>query len=283
MNSETTALVAALTEQLETCPGWHKYAAGVKTLRENSGRQQFNYVFALCPRWFKTSACTGAFAAQLDPFGLLPHWRPAQMARLHLLLQLAAFVDAEEFFASVDALFTTADLNEQILLVQSLRFLPGQQRFVARAREAARSNIATVFCAVAHHSDYAQRYFDDAGWNQLVLKAAFLAVPIWSIAGLRERNSAQLAAMLSDYVRERQAAGRSVPWDLFCCLGWQARDAQDLAFLSTQYARGSQQIRDAIVLSLRENSAPEAGKLAITLAGDQAPELSWHEIAAQQN
>ncbi|MHC4925650.1 MAG: EboA domain-containing protein, partial [Planctomycetota bacterium] len=55
---------------------------------------------------------------------------------------------------------------------------------------------------------------DEAAWNQMVLKALFVEVPLAPITGLDERYNDDLAQMLTDFAAERSAAGRPVPGDL---------------------------------------------------------------------
>ncbi|HEX7028918.1 MAG TPA: EboA domain-containing protein, partial [Gammaproteobacteria bacterium] len=182
---------------------------------------------------------------------------------------------------SINALYKTADVNEMVLLGQSLAFVPHAELFLDRARESARSNIVTVFSSIAHDSDYPRRHFDQTAWNQLVLKAAFLAVPIWSIAGLKERNNPELVVMLRHYVNERQAAKRSVPWDLWCCIGWLAQSGDELEYLRQQWQSAGMKTQGAITLALSENPSKAAQATAgmLSLPGHPASELSWSKLA----
>jgi hypothetical protein len=68
-----------------------------------------------------------------------------------------------------------------------------------------------VFEAIACHNPYPFDYFDEAAWNQMVVKCVFTGAPINSIVGLEQRRNAELVQMLRDLVSERHAAGRSVP------------------------------------------------------------------------
>ena len=141
-----------------------------------------------------------------------------------------------------------------------------------------------VFSAIAHNSDYAQRFFDETAWNQLVLKAAFLAEPIWSIIGLRARNNAQLATMLRHYANERQAASRSVPWDLWCCIGWLAASDDELDYLQQQAGFADSRTLATITLALSENPQRAAQLLAKSLAqrlpANITGSLDWPRLAA---
>lgn len=267
--------------------GWNRLEQSLRELHEDFSNRRFFQLFALCPRWFEQQ--TNAVPADRhsewerhDPHGVLRGWQYPQLARLLVLLQVANGQARERYVASVNELYKTADVNELILLGQSLAFLPDAVLFVERARESARSNIVPVFSAIAHRSDYARRFFDPVAWNQLVLKAAFLAVPIWSIQGLKERNNPELVTMLRHYVAERQAARRSVPWDLWCCIGWLAQPGTDLEYLRQQWNSAQTKTQAAITLALAENPLPAAQTAAgmLSLPGHLTGELSWTQIAS---
>jgi|GEM_PF-1047734 len=269
--------------------GFEKLSHSLASLTHKPSQHAFFYLFAICPRWFekqKTSKNDALKLDDYDPFQVLQQWEHAQAARLVVLLSLANSVDQATYVTAINELFKTADVNEQILLVQSLRFIPHGECFVERAREAARSNIESVFSAVAHRNTFASLHFDSAGWNQLILKAAFLAVPIWSIEGLRARNNEALITMLHDYSLERHAASRAVPWDLYCCIGWQCSTDKMLAYLEHEFTRSNARIRAAIALSLQENphstAQPLATILAKNVAQTHAPQ-HWPTIASMGN
>ncbi len=71
-----------------------------------------------------------------------------------------------------------------------------------------------VFEAIACHNPYPSDYFDQAAWNQMVVKAVFVGTSIKNIAGIAERANPDLRQMLRDLISERQAAGRAVPTDV---------------------------------------------------------------------
>src|SRR5437763_133171 len=80
-----------------------------------------------------------------------------------------------------------------------------------RARDGARSSITPVFEAIACDNPYPFDYFDEAAWNQMVVKCVFNGTQIASIVGLHERRNAELIKMLRGLVSERNAAGRPLP------------------------------------------------------------------------
>lgn len=276
-------IIAQLLQQQQS-DAFVRLQQGLQKLQSEFTHKDFFYLFAICPRWFaKQKPEITNDLRELDVFGATAPWFYVQFARLYILLSVEAHLPSESFVAAVNQLFQTADVNELILLVQSLQFIPQSERFVARAREAARSNIESVFCALAHNSDYAYRCFDQSGWNQLILKAAFLAVSIWSIYGLRERNNPELVTMLLNYVEERQAAKRNLPWDLWACIGWRVQQENELAYLRMQCAKLDPVSRAAIVLALKENENHAANQLAVDIAAGHKElnldKLSWSYLA----
>ena len=301
-NISASSLIETLASRLqsEQNTGWVKLQNKIAST-EAFEPKAFFFIFAICSRWFSKAASTLSLEQnsiekkpELETESNVHYirmdkdentWSWVDVARVYLLLLLWQRNDSESYQQTYRDLYHSADVKESILLIKSLAFLPDTEAFISIAREAARSNITSLFSAIAHNNDYPMRYFDMSGWNQLILKAAFLAVPIWSIVGLKQRNNAALAEMLSDYARERQLASRSVPWDLWCCVGWSASTTQDLAALEKQFEQGDKQIKAAIALSLIENNDGEAHALGNRMAKQMhftkthsVPD-TWQEIA----
>jgi hypothetical protein len=145
-------------------------------------------------------------------------WSIDQAARALLALSLPAD-DPNSLIATLDKVFQTADVGESVALYQTLPLLPYPKRFRARAAEGIRSNMTSVFEAVALDNPYPSEYLDDAPWNQMVLKAVFVGSPLHRIIGIDERANSDLAGMLVDYARERRAAARPVEPELWRPVG----------------------------------------------------------------
>ncbi len=64
--------------------------------------------------------------------------------------------------------------------------------------------------AIIHRNPYPAVWLDEPAWNQLVMKAFFTDKDIGQITGLERRANKNLAGILNDYARERQAAGRAI-------------------------------------------------------------------------
>ncbi len=210
-------------------------------------------------------------------------WTRDQAARL--LLLLARPRDAG-FQPALDRLFAAADLAELVCLYQALPWLPSPERHVARAAEGVRSNMLPVFEAIAIGNPYPERWFDDGSWNQMVLKALFVGAPLHGIEGLDRRANVSLARMLVDYARERRAAGRTVPGDLWRPVGPFASNQRTLDEVRHAFADPDTVRSQAAALALAASPHPEAKSL---LSG--RPEiaeaihdgrLSWQSLAARQ-
>lgn len=287
-SSNLASYVQEIRETLtrEQPVGFEKLKAKLEGFNEFD-QKQFFYLFAICSRWFEKKQVTPQHLKlwkPLDHFKIIETWQWTHLSRLLLLLELANRNNEEQYTQLIKKLYDSADVNESILLIQSLAFIPNAAAFVDKAREAARSNITTLFSAIAHQTEYAYHYFDNAGWNQLVLKAAFLAVPIWSIYGLRKRNNGELATMLKDYARERQAAARIVPWDLWCCVAWSASTQTELEYLTQQLKKGDAKTQAAIALALTENTHDDAQQLGRQLTtkittSTLSNSLNWQAIS----
>ena len=110
-------------------------------------------------------------------------------------------------------------LEERAIVLRCLAILPITAATVQLFGEMQRTNTAFHFGAGALDSNLAVRALreggDDAGFtrddfHRLVLKTAFLDLPIWRMFGALDEADETLSAMLRDYATEREAAGRSV-------------------------------------------------------------------------
>jgi len=142
-------------------------------------------------------------------------WNQQDLARLLALLKLQQQIDAEIFLQLVEQQFHPGTPSEQASLLKSLSLLNNPAQFEPLARFATRSNVAEVFLALAHHNPFPALYFDETGWNQLILKALFNGFQLAKIIGLHERHNANLAESLRQFAFERQAAGRPVSEELW--------------------------------------------------------------------
>jgi hypothetical protein len=138
------------------------------------------------------------------------HWASDEAARVALLLA-SHHDDDHNFAARVDRLCTTAEVTEHVAYLKGFAVFPAATQLHGRAREGVRSSIGPIFEAIACRNPYPFDHFDEAAWNQMVVKCVFTGVSIETIVGLRERRNPELIQMLRDFVAERHAAGRPLP------------------------------------------------------------------------
>ena len=195
---------------------------------------------------------------------LRPGWNPSawsvdEAARALLILSFPA-VDENAYVGMVEQVFSTADVRESAALYRMLPLYPFPERFQARAAEGIRSNMTSVFQAVAYHNPYPSEYFDEGAWNQMVLKALFTDSPLYKVSGLDARVNPSLARMLVDYAHERWAAGRTVSPELWRPVGPFAADGY-LHDLERVLTGGEEMEQEAAALALVDANTPAATEL----------------------
>lgn len=205
-------------------------------LRAGAAERDLNLAISLAPRRL------GKADLALEPEDLVaaaqarPGWDPRgwsvdQAGRLVLLLAQEGAGPALN--ARLRGLLATADLSETITFLRGMPLYPDPALHLELAREGARAAMRPVFEAVAHANPYPMETFDEAAWNQLVLKALFIETTLEPIQGLDCRANPTLMRMLCDYAHERWAAGRRVSPELWRCVGpWaDAAARRDLAYV----------------------------------------------------
>ena len=201
-------------------------------LASSSYKRVFFTSFSAVPRYtgkqkLQLNEADLQVAQKLCPGWLPQFWRVDQAGRSFLVLSLFRELvenNDSEVSETLEQVFTAADIEELVALYQMLSLLPNPERYRLRAAEGVRSNITSVFEAVALRNPYPARYFDESAWNQMVLKALFVNSPLYLIQGLDERTNPTLSKMLVDYAHERWAAKRSISPELWRAMGVFADD-----------------------------------------------------------
>ncbi|WP_238153932.1 EboA domain-containing protein [Streptomyces xinghaiensis] len=126
---------------------------------------------------------------------------------------------------TLDRLYHQGTAAERRAVLLALPYLPGiGPEAVPLIEDALRANDTRLVAAAV--GPYAVRHLASHAWRHAVLKCLFTEVPVAAVAGLadRARGDAELARMLTDYARERTAAGRPVPPDLHHVLALTAEE-----------------------------------------------------------
>lgn len=197
-------LIAELVEVVARCAP----AAGAAWLRAQLGEPaKFAAAFAGAARRLGT-APAGEVALAIP-------WSSASSAdecgRAALLLAVIGERDADALI--VRDLVRRGDVRERQAVLRALAGLTGPERFVELAVDACRTNVQSVFEAIACDNAFPARYFPDAAFNQLALKALFIGAPVARIVDLSSRVTGELVRMVDAYASERRAAGRPIPDD----------------------------------------------------------------------
>lgn len=146
--------------------------------------------------------------SEMHPFGIKDITLD-RLFRAWWLLQLP-IEDKAKYIGTIENLFMSAEMNEQVALYSALPLLAFPHDWTGRTAEGIRSNIGSVLEAIMLDNPYPAMYLPDPAWNQLVLKAFFTDKDVNRILGLDDRANAPLAHTLIDLAHERWAAGRRV-------------------------------------------------------------------------
>lgn len=214
-----------------------------------------------------------------------PGWDPRglsvdQAARIAILLKAGG--EGERFRDLFVQLCRTADIAEQVAFYRGLPLYPNPDLLQHQAGEAARTNMRSVFEALAHNNPYPFEQFDQNRWNHMVLKALFIGSRLHPIQGLGQRANPELARILRDYAHERWAAGRPVTPELWRCVLASGEALDDLK----RALEGEDRLeRQGAALTLASSPDP-AAKALLDTAPDLAQaigagDLSWDSLAKQ--
>jgi hypothetical protein len=150
------------------------------------------------------------------PLAHPPGWTQDDAARVLLL----AAVPADAVPAQLESLYRYGDAAERRAVLRALDVvdLPGAgDAGLPLVHDALRTNDTRLVAAAL--GPYAAARLDADAWRQAVLKCVFVGIPLEAVSGLTERADAALAGMLAGFVRERVAAGRAVPADVWPVVG----------------------------------------------------------------
>lgn len=112
-------------------------------------------------------------------------------------------------------LFLHGDLEERAMVLRCLSLLPITPGTLRLLAEVQRTNTVSHFEAAVCESNLAVRAlehadFGEEDFNRLILKLAFLDLPLDRALGVEKRANRSLSRMLHGLATERRAAGRTV-------------------------------------------------------------------------
>jgi hypothetical protein len=150
--------------------------------------------------------------APLAPAAGGPHgWTVDDAARLYLLTRLP--LTGSALAKEVDDLYRYGDAAEKRAVLRALHLLDLGDEALPLVHDALRTNDTRLIGAAL--GPYGAAHLDPHAYRHGLLKCVFTGVPLAEVAGLRERRDAELARMFRAFARERVAAGRPVPADVW--------------------------------------------------------------------
>lgn len=139
---------------------------------------------------------------------IIEDWSTIRLARVWLLGLIED--EPSHYHQFVNRLFAYAEMEESVALYSALNILHYPELWISRCEEGIRSNIGAVQQAIMEQNRYPAKHLSKGAWNQLVLKSFFTEKNILKIVGLSERNNADLAHAIIDYIYERHSADRTI-------------------------------------------------------------------------
>jgi hypothetical protein len=201
-----TALERALLERLS--PDGHAFFSRAI---EQASTRAWGQAYALAGHKLVAEGPLGAIDELAELAWLWRDVPAAELVRIALLMRVCQGGTAPNLLSEC---FRQGDNGEKRAVLRSLVLMPEPAELCELASVGCRTNVVTVFEAIACENPFPARYLPEASFNQMVLKCAFVGLPLARVMGLDERRNADLARMAGDYAAERRAAGRSVPSDL---------------------------------------------------------------------
>ena len=218
INQVTSLLHGWLKPRASTAGlAWLNY--NIQEITQGAADKTFFTSFSAVPRYLGKEKLNLSIIDLEAANKIISGWKPVnwtvdQVGRTLLLLSYPS-QDSDKYVATIDKILAAADVGETIAFYQSLSLLPHPEKFQLRAAEGIRTNMTSVFNAVALNNPYPAEYLNDLAWNQMILKALFVGTPLHPIYGLERRNNQQLCQMLLDYADERLTARRTVNPELW--------------------------------------------------------------------
>jgi hypothetical protein len=202
----TPAALAAFDTQLERCaPEWdlQRFLTAYTATARSLGRTPLHAEAAAIP--------TESGPVPLTDF-------TSDVAGRALLLCRLADDAPARLEASVTAAYREGDTTEKVAVVRALALLPQAARFIDLALDAGRHNELGLFRALACDNPFPARHYSESAWNQLLMKAAFMSLPLERMWGARERDNAELSRMAQHYIEQQESAGRTFPPQLLAAM-----------------------------------------------------------------
>lgn len=151
-------------------------------------------------------------------------------------------------------LYLAGDMEEKTIVLRSMALRSITDATVRLLEEVQRTNVESHFAAGVLDSNLAIRArengaFDEDAFNRLVLKAAFLGLPLDRMIDATDGANPELSRMLQDLATEREAAGRGV-WADTCRMVAKAPTAGSIARIIGGLEHGDDRLRLSAAIAI---------------------------------
>ncbi|HET6992020.1 MAG TPA: EboA domain-containing protein [Bacteroidia bacterium] len=255
----------------------------VSEIRTNKTPNYLNTAFSKAIRLFGKGELGYSVEERSTANKICNSWTPPKTidkaVRILILLEIPAR-DENEYLKTIESLFESADLGEQVVIYSSLSLLAYPEKLVPRCMEGIRSNIGEVFEAVANENPFPAAYLSEDAFNQMTLKCLFVGKPLYKIENLHHRLNKNLARMAFDYAHERWAAGRELSpeiWQLVEAY-LQPDDMKDIIRLSRSENELERKAAAICCSQCQITQAEEIYALSEYRMQVESGELNWFDI-----
>ena len=223
MTKKTADLVQHWLESRLTPEQTDWFNGQLKKVEQSNSDRELHITLGLIPRRLGRADLSLTDTELADARTHVEGWNPNDWsvdiaARIVVMCQLAE-QRGDDFGDTLADLCRNADLAESIALYRGVSLYPASTILDQQIGVGLRTNMRSVFEAIAHRNPYPAEHFDENRWNHMVLKALFIDSTLAPIHGLDKRANPELARILCDYANERWAAGREVTYELWRCVG----------------------------------------------------------------
>ncbi|MGC6487890.1 MAG: EboA domain-containing protein [Planctomycetota bacterium] len=255
------------TTLLSDLLGPHREQADALRTELRTDRGRLPVVFPGLPRRFGKDPVGGGRRRLGDADVDLDAFRVCDLAAAYLCAALEVTAD------EVVDVFSHGDIEERAMLLRSLSFLPLGEVTGRLLVEVLRTNVVLHLEAAMCDHDVLARALaagavDRDTGDRLLLKFAFVDMPLARAFGAERHASAELSTMLQDLATEREAAGRAVWRDTWRMLG-RAPCPGALARLIGGLEHGDDGVRQAAAEGLL--LLPERGAGVAHFAAERLP------------
>jgi hypothetical protein len=185
----------------------------LQEIRTNKSPNYLNTAFSKAVRLFGKIDLLYSAAERSEANTICNSWTPPKTidraVRILILLNMPN-ENETDYLKSIESLFDSADLGEQVVIYSALALLEYPEKLIPRCLEGIRSNMGEVFEAVANENPFPASYLSEEAFNQMVLKCLFVGKPLYKVENLHHRVNRNLSRMAFDYAHERWAAGREL-------------------------------------------------------------------------